>query len=520
MKSPGAAAFLRILFVLCLLGLRLYPVTPPRSETLRIGIDSYPVSLNPVYATNETSQAIVNKVFDGLFAFDREGNIREHLVEKFRILETHTPRNNKNIPAPGAAVEIILELKKGYYFPGGKELDAEDVAATFRLMRDNRYTYPYRSTLRFIDTLEKIDRNRLKIKLLHPAAAWKMNLTFKILNADELKAARPETFRNMNLSGTGPYKILEAPGRGKILLERSYTNHTAASARPGSEFRYLEYTVISDTLLSPLKLIGNEIDVCELQPESVTTWHQAGAEAWRESFRILRYEKYGYTYLVFNETNSLLTVDIKRIFYNLLVVGDFLERFLKGRGERVKSPFLPLSARVEVEPLPAKIPAKPIRLKIVCNSESKLRKGLVLFLRERVKAFNIDLQPIFLEYHSFLDALKKGRYDVAISGYTMNNDYDISDILTGDGYFNYARFRNPDMDALLAAGIREMDPRKREGIYLEAHRLWREHLPVLPLFSLYYYTGVAKRVQIPEHPYQVVGAAGDFLFDILDWKRK
>jgi len=76
------------------------------------------------------------------------------------------------------------------------------------------------------------------------------------------------------------------------------------------------------------------------------------------------------------------------------------------------------------------------------------------------------------------------------------------------------------MDRLLERGLKEFDPVKREAIYLETHRIWLEELPLIPLFSLYYYVGVSNRIKIPGNVSTLVGAEGDFLFDIRQWKMK
>ena len=162
----------------------------------------------------------------------------------------------------------------------------------------------------------------------------------------------------------------------------------------------------------------------------------------------------------------------------------------------------------------------PIRLNILTNSESKLRKQLVLFLREELKSFNIQLQPVFLEYHTFREYLKKGRYDIGVSAFILDIGYDMTDIFSRDSYFNYAHFRSPEMDALLRQGLRELDPGKRREIYLNAHRLWLEDLPLIPLFNLYYYVGVSRHIGIPSMRVEIVGSVGDFLYNILEWKKK
>jgi peptide/nickel transport system substrate-binding protein len=519
MKTRQAASAC-LLASLILAGGLCLRAEPGRSSTLRIGIDAFPVSLNPVYATTETAQAVVNKVFNGLFSFDGQGRIRNELVEKYEIKNRNDEKKGNPPGQTRDHVEIIIRLKKKIFFSDGKELDADDVVGTVKLLQDRAFKYPAISNLRFITKVEKLDRYRFKLVTSSPRATWQNNLTFKILNAREIETMAKgsvETFKDMILSGTGPYRLKTVKRPSKILLELNEVNPL-----PGVEkmFRFLEYRVISYPHLSPLKLINNEIDICELQPGNVEAYQHSKPEKWLRSFAILKYKKFGYTYLVFNLRNSLITINLRRLFYNLLVYGDFPGRFLKGRGEQVKSPFLLLSPKVEPVRLQTFPLEKPVPLKILTNAESKLRKEWVMFLREELKPFKILIQPVFLEYHSFLESLKQGRYDIAVSGFILDIDYDMSEIFSSNAYFNYSHFGNVEMDRLLEQGLSELNPYKREEIYVKAHRLWEKELPLLPLFNLYYFVGVSRRVAVPAQTVELMGSEGDFLYNIRQWEEK
>ncbi len=477
------------------------PDSNSKKNVLRIGINTFPVSLNPVYATTETSQAIINKVFDSLFYFDYKGEITNGLVKNL-----HLDKNER---------EILIQLKEKIFFSDGKELEADDVIQTVKLLQNKAFGYPYISDLRFIKKIEKKDRFSFKIKLNSTFAPWKNRLTFKILNSHEIKDAAPAAFPNMVLSGTGPYKIKTIKDPAKIILE---LNNNPNSRHMHHMYRFIEYIVVSYTHLMPLKLLNNEIDIGELQPE-----HAAAYQAipkWQQRFRVLKYKKFGYTYLVFNLRNSTINKNLRKFFYNLLIKGDFLDRFLKNRGERVKTPFLLLNPKIQTIGFKTISLKKPIRIKMLTNAESKLRKELVLFLRKELKTHNIHLEPVFLEYHSFLEYLKTGRFDMAISGFMLDIDYDISDIFSSRSFFNYANFHCPEMEVLLDRGLKEPDPQKREEIYMKAHRLWLEELPLIPLFNLYYYVGISGKIMVPKETYTLVSAVGDFLFNIHDWKTR
>ncbi|HLP58005.1 MAG TPA: ABC transporter substrate-binding protein [Candidatus Deferrimicrobium sp.] len=475
----------------------LYSLPSESKETLRIGISNFPASLHPFYAVDETSQGLLNKVFDSLYYFDGSGRLQDGLVEN------DCWGDNDN--------EIILTLKRGIFFANNHELEADDVIATLQRIKDPGFQSPYITKLDFINRVEKVGKYSLKLVLNYPLSPWKSYLCIKILDAGEMAATNPATFRDTILSGTGAYRIREVHEPAKIILSLN------DAAKNPSLYRSLEYVVISYTQLAPLKLINHEIDICELQPDHKDGYNNI--KRWQQEFTILEYKKFGYTYLVFNLKNIKLNRDVRRIFYNLLINGDFVDRFLNGKGERVVTPFLLLNNKVKPGKFLLQPLEKPLQLKILGNSESKLRKEFILFLREELQKYNIHLEPLFLEYHTFLDYIKKAAFDMAVSGYMLDIDYDMKDIFYSSSYFNYAHFTHPEMDRLLDKGLLEKDPAKREAIYLQAHDIWLEELPLIPLFNLYYYVGVSRQVKVPGTVSTLVGSESDFLIDIRQWIR-
>jgi ABC-type transport system substrate-binding protein len=96
-------------------------------------------------------------------------------------------------------------------------------------------------------------------------------------------------------------------------------------------------------------------------------------------------------------------------------------------------------------------------------------------------------------------------------------DWNMKDILSGSGYFNYAGLADVKMDTLLKAGLREMDEKKRRQIYLNAHESWLESLPLIPLFNLDYFMGITRSIKIPADRFRMIGSTGDFFYNLQGW---
>lgn len=308
-----------VLFFLACLPALLFPAPggPATPKTLRIGIPHFPTNLNPLYVTDEVGQAIANKVYHSLFFFDGSGTVKKGLVKSTDCV----------LPTSGAVGggnwEVTLELKKNIYFSNGEPLTADDVIATFERTRDQTFGSPYMNALNFIHQVEQLDRYRLKLIFRHPFASWRHKLTLKILNARQLAQTdgNPAAFKTQLPLGSGPYRFdsVKEPSELRLALN---------SPPPSpSMYQYLEYSVVPATYLAPLKLIKNEIDICELQPNGTGAYNTS--PKWQKKFAIQKYKKFGYTYLVFNLRDRHIPLNVRRIFYNLLVDGNFLERFLE-----------------------------------------------------------------------------------------------------------------------------------------------------------------------------------------------
>lgn len=486
-----------IAFSRCLRPLLLvaFLARPAANETLRLACFDFPASFNPVYATGETSQAVANKMYQSLFYFDPGGRVRPELVDR--------------ASCSASGLEISLTLKKDSRFSDGSPLGSRDVLATIALLRDPRFEYPYASDLEFLDRAEALGPLSLRLKLKERFAPWRNYLTFKVLSAADLARGDPRGFRDRVPLGSGPYRLAAVRKPWEFDLERN--------PRWPFPLRFdrLRYSVLGDPRQAPLKLLNGELDAAEIHGDDAAAY--ARLDGWRERFRLQAYRKFGYAYLVFNLRDPKIDRDLRRMFYNRLQAGRFLDDFLQGSGERVFSPFLLFGAKKRPRPFadPPRAARRPLR--IMTNSESSLRRQLILFLCQEMKRDGLELEPVFVEYQMFLQRLRKGDFDLAVSAFLLDMDWNMKDILSSGGYCNYAGYSSPLMDAALEAGLREMDEGRRRAIYGRAHELWLEALPMIPLFSLNYFMGLSRRLAAPDAPFAVIGSCGDFFYNIQDW---
>jgi peptide/nickel transport system substrate-binding protein len=110
--------------------------------------------------------------------------------------------------------------------------------------------------------------------------------------------------------------------------------------------------------------------------------------------------------------------------------------------------------------------------------------------------FDVTLRTV--EFGTFLEEAKKGNFNMARVGWTVApepNEMLYSRYHTGTPEsFNWSRFSNAQVDALLDQGIKEQDQAKRAVIYQQAQRLIVDEAPEFHIFHETRVYGVNKRV--------------------------
>jgi peptide/nickel transport system substrate-binding protein len=141
-------------------------------------------------------------VFDRLTSFDADLNIIPGLAESWDV-------------SPDQKV-WTFHLRKGVKFHNDRELDADDVLATFKRLQDPANASLIRGSLGILDKMEAADKHTVRFTLKIPYSAWSAitsNFAASIVPRDgaDTLATRP--------IGSGPYKFVDyAPERGMTLL--------------------------------------------------------------------------------------------------------------------------------------------------------------------------------------------------------------------------------------------------------------------------------------------------------------
>ncbi len=183
-------------------------IGPANGGTYAEAIIGAPRYLNPVLApANDTDRDLSAIIYSSLLERDSQGKLILDAAEDYSVDQDQK------------AYEI--SLKQNVKWHDGKNLTADDVIFTVRVIQNPDYNSPLRTSLSGVE-VEKINDYAIRFTLKNPYSPFFDNLTFGILPKHIWEKIPPANFplaeQNLKPVGSGPYKFkdIQKDGAGKI----------------------------------------------------------------------------------------------------------------------------------------------------------------------------------------------------------------------------------------------------------------------------------------------------------------
>ena len=105
------------------------------------------------------------------------------------------------------------------------------------------------------------------------------------------------------------------------------------------------------------------------------------------------------------------------------------------------------------------------------------------------KNLGIEVEIVNQEWKAFLGAIESGDYQIARYGYVplYPDPYPLFQIFTTEGTENFTGWSNSEYDQLVERAKVEIDPDKRDNLFVEAEKVLLSEAPIIPVF---YYNSV------------------------------
>jgi len=473
-------SFFLLLLVLFLASCR--PSTDDRPPGYLIaGIESYPLQLDPRYATDANSVRIGNLVYNSLLRADEKSELRPELAEHWRVIDDRT---------------YVFDLRQGITFHDGQPLTAADVKFTYESILQPDSRSPKRGLLKPLQSIEQIGSHQLKFRLALPHAPFVEQFTLGVVPAGSPPS---HDARHRIPAGSGPFMLASMESGEKVTLR---ANPNYWDGKP--ELAGLVFRNVPDAMVRVLEFKKGAIDFMQndLEPDMLP-WLDQHTDA-----VIGSYDGTTYQYIGINLTHPVLrNVKVRQALACAIDRDRIIRHLLKGIGTKANGLLAPINwayddsvQRWPYDPTRAKRlldeagfadpdgdgPLPRFRLSFK-TTNIDLRRRIAEALKEQLQQVGIELEVRSYEWATFFSDVKKGNFQLYSLAWVGVMDPDVFHQIfhsasvppNGD---NRGRYHNADLDRLLDQGRNTIDRTRRKVVYAQAQKILAEDLPYVPLW--------------------------------------
>ena len=480
-------------------------------------------TLNPLKTENQHYYHFSKLIYEGLFEFDNDLNVKEQLAESYKISED------------GTLIEI--KLKENIFWHDGERFTSEDVIFTIETIKYFNNNSPYgemilesfgvykQANMNRVINVSALDDSNIIIKFDNGISNNLEILTFpiipkhlfaegKALNKDYSKALETNDFK---VIGTGPYKFDSYDKMKQINLK---SNENFRNGKP-----YI------DEIIG--RVIGTEKDILtafETGQINVATTVDVDWEKYSQNNRIniLEYISPNFEFIGFNFNKEIFSGEDGQTIRKAIAYGinrqEIIEKIYLGHATQIDVPMHPDSwllsedansygynlngAKTELKKAGWEdrdgdgfledINGENITLNILTNSynlmryrtaemikEDLLNLGIIANIESEYKKENISSEDLELEWTQINDQLAKGDYDIVLLGWQLSVIPELSFAFHSDNIHtntNFIKYSNEDMDILLKDTFMEGNRSKKLGSYEKLQKHIVDDLPYVSLF--------------------------------------
>jgi peptide/nickel transport system substrate-binding protein len=461
----GRVELILLLFIPLLLNACSNPQT---DNTIRMGLASAPMNLDPRYATDATSERINRLLYQRLVAFDEQSMPIPGIADWERL----SPRHYR----------LRLSDRAGW-FSHGRRLVAGDVVATYRHVLDEVNASPKRSGLVSIERLQPVDELTVDFMLSRADPLFPAYLTLEILPAELI--AQDHDFARHPV-GSGAFTFHAWPTAGKLQLKRR------------DDEQMFEFVEVKNPTVRVLKLLRGEIDLLQndISPELI------GHLELQSGIEITRRDGSNFTYIGFNLRDPD-TGDprVRQAIAHAIDRRAIIEHVMQGAARQAEA-LLPPEHWAGALSLPAYeydpqravslmndagyTAADPLRL-VYKTSSDPFRIRLATVIQSQLKAVGIEVELRSYDWGTFFGDIKGGNFQLYSLSWVGIRTPDIFSYIFGSGSLppagaNRGRYASKRVDRLLKQAETAETLKRQAAFYHRIQQQLHQDLPYLPLW--------------------------------------
>jgi peptide/nickel transport system substrate-binding protein len=468
----------------------------PSGGTLVRAMTSEPGQIDPQGPPSSGLSLVMPYLFDTLVVRDLDNSVHPLLAESWEVSDD--------------GKEITVKLKEGVTFHDGAPLNAEAVRYTFERFKEVGKASPIYGGVIQIAGIEAVDDLTVKFIFDEPAANFWSTVSMPFAGIISPESARKaEESGEGHLVGSGPY-ILDSWEAGQsITLKRNPDYAWGPPVVDNQGAPYLDalvYKVIPDPTTQVTALKAGEVDVVFINQPS-------HAESLRdvESVELEEAVLNSLIYLGFNTQKPPYDeVLVRQALAHAVNKDEILELALGGLGQTAFAPLPPTLPGFDPGLKEYELGYDPEKSKellaeagfeqaedgtwerdggtlegLLLTSTRAPNEAIATLLQSQLTAIGVPVEIQQLDGKAVMDATNEGQFDLLLWRYGWNDPDALNVFLSSDriGRTNRVAYSNPEVDALLEQGARELDEEARQAFYVEAQQIILQDAPWQPLYN-------------------------------------
>ncbi len=467
--------------------------TPVNGDTMVTASIGEPSNLIPALASDTSSTAITEKVYNGLMKVDKDLNIVPDLAESLDISDD--------------GLTLTFHLRKGVRWHDGAPFTSRDPMFTYKLMIDPATPTAYGEPYKQVVSAETPDEYTFVVRYEKPLARALISWCFNIMPAHLFEGkpldGHPQARHPI---GTGAYKFEKWESGQRLTLT---ANDDYFDGRPHIDRWVMR--IIPDLNAQMMELMAGQIDTMGLTPDQYE--EKEADPAFTSQYNVFRYPSFAYTYLGFNlQDPRFADPKVRRAIAYAIDKQELIDGVLLGLGRPANGPFKPdmWACNQDVKPYPfdqAKAKAllaeagwrdtdgdgildkdgQPFQFTIMTNQGNKMREQTGLIIQARLAEVGLKVNLRIVEWAAFLkEYLDKRNFEAIVMGWTIPIEPDLYDVWnstkTRPGELNFVSYKNEEVDRLIDEARFTLDQAVRKKAYDRIQEIFYEDVPYVFLY--------------------------------------
>jgi len=458
--------------------------------TLTVGLGAQPSTLNPYGGISGMSGQVLKQSVETLVQLDKETlKPKPLLATGWEIPDEQT---------------YVFTLREGVKFHDGTDFNADAVKFVFDYILNPDNASPAASYFDRVESVEIVDDYKVIFHLTEPFAVLLANLDNRgyIMSPTYLQKAAPEELDAAPV-GTGPFKVVEWVRDDKVVLER-FADYW------DDNLPYLDqlvYKITPDDTVKMIALRTGELDIIDTVPAT-----EIEAIKEDEELVFVGFESTGYRSIYLNcAAPPFDDVRLRQALAWAVDRGELIRLGTLGIGKPAYGPLAPPQWAFDPNFRPYMRDLEKVKEILteagapdgfsftikVANNPEEIR--MVEVLQQQFAKAGIELEMITGEYTALRSTVIAGDYDAFYVGWLGGADPDSNtwNSFHSEGWFNWVKYSNPEVDRLLDEARATSDIERRTELYREAQTIISDEAPMTFLKYPYYAAdGQARRLHV------------------------